>query len=94
MILKYWFKRLDVVIGKIFRMIIDAIFCLQLQHLGELGRVEETHELMIKLEQLEKARDSERLALSNSAPKVRCTAAHRKNAPFYNNNNNVGFGWI
>lgn len=35
-----------------------------------MGRVEETHELMIRLEVLEKERESERLALSNSAPKV------------------------
>lgn len=41
-----------------------------MQHLGNLGNVEETHELMMKLEQLEKERESERLALSNSGPKV------------------------
>ena len=45
-------------------------FLSQLQCLGEQGRVEETHNLMMKLEQLERERDSERMASSNSAPKV------------------------
>lgn len=44
---------------------------LQLEYLGQMGRVEETHELMGKLEVLEKERENERMALSNSAPKVR-----------------------
>ena len=43
---------------------------MQLDYLGQMGRVEETHELMNKLELLEKERESERMTLSNSQPKV------------------------
>ena len=50
--------------------LVTVSLLLQLDHLGRMGRVEETHELMTKLEVLEKERESERLALSNSAPKV------------------------
>lgn len=46
------------------------VFKSQLQCLGEQGRVEETHDLMMKLEQLERERETERMASSNSAPKV------------------------
>ena len=48
-----------------------------------MGRVEETHELMIQLEQLEKARENERMALSNSAPKVPRVLIKQCNAIIY-----------
>ena len=35
-----------------------------------MGRVEETRSLMMKLEELEKERDAERMSLSTAPPKV------------------------
>ena len=35
-----------------------------------MGRVEETHELMNKVEELEKERERERMSLTSVAPKV------------------------
>ncbi len=46
------------------------LFLYKLRLLGDMGRVEETRALMTKLEELEKERDTERMALSTAPPKV------------------------